>query len=129
MGRNPKKKVFVDNKDAAVDLARSVADVVEERAQTKIKMHQSKASAASVRANPERPRRSSSQSKLERAKALVAAQAAQAKREKAKQRKNSRNHASKGGQNAATSDSARVDPGEKLPASSGGQTKKRVTFG
>ncbi|KAI0806677.1 hypothetical protein C8Q74DRAFT_6675 [Fomes fomentarius] len=127
MGRNPKKKVYVDSKDADLDLARSVADVVEEKAQTKIKMQHSKASA---RANPEqRGRPSPSKSRLERAKAAVAAQAARAKREKTKQRKKARESAGRDIQNNSSSAIGAKSLGEKAPEGSGGKTKKRVTFG
>ncbi|KAI0738086.1 hypothetical protein C8Q80DRAFT_1276099 [Daedaleopsis nitida] len=128
MARNPKKKHFVEDKDAAVDLARSVADIVEENAARKIKMRRTKASA---RAAPEHHARApSSKERLERAKAAVAAEAARAKRDKAKMRKNARASStpSQNGQKVSPRP-ARQTSGEMPSEHSGGKTQKRVTFG
>ncbi|TFK83796.1 hypothetical protein K466DRAFT_589447 [Polyporus arcularius HHB13444] len=126
MARQGKKKVFVNDKDAAIDLARSVSDIAEEKAQTKIKMHHSKASAG-ANIGHQRPIASKSRERLERAKAAVAAQAARAKREKAKERKKA--HMPPG-------PSRQTQPGDATQTESGGRPpddsakpRKRVTFG
>ncbi|RPD55301.1 hypothetical protein L226DRAFT_538138 [Lentinus tigrinus ALCF2SS1-7] len=128
MARKSKRKVFVEDKDAAIDLARSVSDVVEGKADAKIKMHHSKESAG---ANPAHQRPSSSsksRARLERAKAAVAAQAARAKREKAKSRKRAR----KSPDQSRQTDSAgaiMTASGGSPPEDVGGKPRKRVTFG
>ncbi|KAI1785635.1 hypothetical protein LXA43DRAFT_1037019 [Ganoderma leucocontextum] len=123
MARQSKKKVFVDDKDAAIDLARSVANLVEEKTQTKIKTRHEKASA---RTNPEQGGRAGSQKtkgRLERAKTAVAQQAAHAKREKAKLRRKATGSDGPNAQHDTTTS------GEKPAENSGGRPKKRVTFG
>ncbi|KAI0695574.1 hypothetical protein C8T65DRAFT_665017 [Cerioporus squamosus] len=127
MARQSKKKVFVDNKDAAIDLARSVSDVVEEKAQTKIKMHHSKASAGAI-PDHQRPSSSKSRGRLERAKAAVAAQAARAKREKAKERKKARMAPGQSRQ-TESANGTQTESGERPPDKESAKPRKRVTFG
>ncbi|PIL33196.1 hypothetical protein GSI_04646 [Ganoderma sinense ZZ0214-1] len=135
MGRQSKKKVFVDDKDAAIDLARAVANVVEEKTQIKIKTRHEKVSA---RTHPEHDGRESakkSKGRLERAKAAVAQQAAHVKREKAKLRRRAKASDGANAQEGTTT----VTSGEKpaLAENSGlgsqpaskSKSKKRVTFG
>ncbi|KAI0628858.1 hypothetical protein C8Q77DRAFT_343984 [Trametes polyzona] len=146
MGKTRKSKTFVESKasqipapvrprvgfstcylarqDAAVELAKSVADAEEQKSRAKVEVHHTKASART--ASSEGKRTPSSKARLERAKAAVAAQAARAKREKAKLRKKARA--------SVTSD---VDASERQTQSGATSRqsventtkKKRVTFG
>ncbi|KAI0333067.1 hypothetical protein GY45DRAFT_1368594 [Cubamyces sp. BRFM 1775] len=126
MGKKGKSKVFVESKDVAVDLAKSVADIEEQKSRAKVEAHHSKAS-AHASSSSEQKQKSSSKTRLERAKAAVAAQAARAKREKAKLRKKVRTPTA-GDEDAPKS---QTTSGEKHQSNSGGvtKTKKRVTFG
>ncbi|KAI0657126.1 hypothetical protein C8Q70DRAFT_291999 [Cubamyces menziesii] len=124
MGKKGKSKVFVESKDVAVDLARSVADIEEQKSRAKVEAHHSKASAHAT-SSSEQKHKSSSKTRLERAKAVVAAQAARAKREKAKLRKKARTSAA-GDEDAPKSQTI---SGEKNKFNSGGMPRKRVTFG
>ncbi|KAH9912193.1 uncharacterized protein BXZ73DRAFT_107562 [Epithele typhae] len=138
--RNPTKpsKTYVEDKNAAIDLARSVADIAEEKAKTKIRNRHLTAatrdtSKTSVIANPATGRTStstSSKGRLERAKAAVAARAAQAKRAKAKGRKKARSahgqHIEATAEQTEVSTIARRAPGG---AKTGDEGAKRVRFG
>ncbi|KAI0355191.1 hypothetical protein OH77DRAFT_349114 [Trametes cingulata] len=117
-----KGKSFVESKDAAVEIAKSVAEVEEQKVRRKVEQHHSKIS--SLKTPPQEKRRTSSKARLERAKAAVAAKAAQAKKEKAKLRR-------KGGSSAGDGDASnpQTGPRESSRKSGGEPTKKRVTFG
>ncbi|KAL1947120.1 hypothetical protein VTO73DRAFT_14081 [Trametes versicolor] len=122
MGKNRKSKVYVDNKDAAVELAKSIADVQEKKTRARVEVRKSKAVVAPKK--PTEKHTTSSKEKLDRAKAAVAAQAAHAKREKAKIRKKARVSVPDGSATGAHSGA-----GETPAKPSGTSTRKRVTFG
>ncbi|KAI0373107.1 hypothetical protein BV20DRAFT_962886 [Pilatotrama ljubarskyi] len=117
-----KHKSFVESKDVAVELAKSVADVEEQKAKRKVELHHNKVSALKTR--PQEKGGTSSKARLERAKAAVAAKAARAKKEKAKLRKKGRSSVGDGDTSESQS-----KPQESPQKSGGEAKKKRVTFG
>ncbi|KAI8974206.1 hypothetical protein BD414DRAFT_580898 [Trametes punicea] len=123
MGNNNKTKIFVESKDAAIDLAKSVAHAEEQKFRAKVQAHQSKASAQEI--SSEQKHKVTSKARLERAKAAVAAQAARAKRDKAKLRKKAK-ASTAGGDDASKS---QTDSGDMCQTRTGEVLKKRVTFG
>ncbi|KAI0761476.1 hypothetical protein BD413DRAFT_495653 [Trametes elegans] len=114
----------LNTQDAAVELAKSVADVEEQKSRAKVEARHSKVASLSNAPDGDDKRTTSSKARLERAKAAVAAQAARAKREKAKLRRKARASAGDGDESQSQTVS-----GDKAQKSNGGAAKKRVTFG
>ncbi|KAH9857440.1 hypothetical protein C2E23DRAFT_881052 [Lenzites betulinus] len=123
MAKTRNSKVFVESRDAAMELARSVADVADQKSRAKVQVHQAKARQVSTKPPTSQDKRAtSSKARLERAKTALAAQAAHAKREKAKLRKKGRASAGPEVNGADQGDSKTKKSNDKPP-------KKRVTFG
>ncbi|KAL6308573.1 hypothetical protein BKA93DRAFT_520469 [Sparassis latifolia] len=90
--KKPKKpKHFLENKDEALELARSVVAVQEDKSHEKVeKQHRHLEAKASTKSERKSANEGSSKARLKQVKAALTTEAIHAKREKAKLRRNTR---------------------------------------
>ncbi|KAH8100371.1 hypothetical protein BXZ70DRAFT_186849 [Cristinia sonorae] len=129
-----RKKVFVDHQDAALDLAKSIGEVQEDKAKKKVDRlhHHQRTKDSSGNSPGDRKARSSSSAKqrLKQVKAALVADRARAKKEKAKLRKEAR----KSGTSPSSATEVNPQPNSDTPTSKGDETqgrtksRKRVAF-
>ncbi|OCH86174.1 hypothetical protein OBBRIDRAFT_828452 [Obba rivulosa] len=112
--RNP--KTFIDDKDAALQLARTIAEIQEDKSQQKAGKHQHQAQTSALSSTNKKDK--TSKRKMEKVKASIATEIARAKREKFKKRKKAKETAMNPGPQTSSQLKAAAAPAQK-----------RVTFG